>query len=237
MTSRKQIAANRRNARKSTGPRTHRGKAAARLNSLKHGLSARIIVLPHEDPRAYERQRDELFERLGPAGALECELVERLAQLLWRLARAPIAEAAVFADAVENAEMADTWSKRAATETGAGPADEIAALRNALRFSADLHDSYGLATNRLMRYEAHLERSFRRTLDLFLRLQAMRAVDPGNRAAPEPVMDRIETARQARRQIIAGLRKAGAAEEEVAAYEAREAAYDRHIGIADESES
>ena len=78
-----------------------------------------------------------------------------------------------------------------------------------------------------MRYEAHLERSFRRTLDLFLRLRAMRGVD---RAATEPVLepafDRIETARQARRQIIAGLRKAGAAEEEVAAYEAREAAYD-----------
>ncbi len=151
MTSRKQIAANRRNARKSTGPRTGRGKAVARLNSLKHGLSARIIVLPHEDPRAYERQRDELFERLGPAGALECELVERLAQLLWRLARAPIAEAAVFADAVENAEMADTWSERAST--GSGPVDESDALRNALRFSADLHDSYGLATNRLMRYQ------------------------------------------------------------------------------------
>ncbi len=234
MTSRKQIAANRRNARKSTGPRTGRGKAIARLNGLKHGLSARIIVLPHEDPRAYERQRDELFERLGPAGALECELVERLAQLLWRLARAPIAEAAVFADAVENAEMADTWSKRAATETGAGPVDEIAALRNALRFSADLHDSYGLATNRLMRYEAHLERSFRRTLDLFLRLRGMRGV---GRAAGEDAVDRIETARQARRQIIAGLRQAGAAEEEVAAHEAREAAYDRRIGLTDESES
>jgi len=37
MTSRKQIAANRRNARKSTGPRTARGKAIARLNGLKHG--------------------------------------------------------------------------------------------------------------------------------------------------------------------------------------------------------
>ena len=108
MTSRKQIAANRRNARKSTGPRTARGKAIARLNGLKHGLSARIIVLPHEDQRAFERQRGELFERLGPDGALEGELVERLAQLLWRLARAPLAEAAVFADAVENAEMADT---------------------------------------------------------------------------------------------------------------------------------
>ena len=89
-----------------------------------------------------------------------------------------------------------------------------------------------------MRYEAHLERSFRRTLDLFLRLRALRGVGrPDREAAPEPAVDRIETARQARRQIIAGLRKAGAAEEEIAAHEAREAAYDRCIGIAEESES
>ena len=89
-----------------------------------------------------------------------------------------------------------------------------------------------------MRYEAHLERSFRRTLDLFLRLRAMRGVDrAATEPVPEPAFDRIETARQARRQIIAGLRKAGAAEEEVAAYEAREAAYDRQIGIVEDPES
>ncbi len=93
-----------------------------------------------------------------------------------------------------------------------------------------------------MRYEAHLERSFRRTLDLFLRLRALRGVDragpeDAEEPGPEPVMDRFETARQARRQIIAGLRQAGVAEEEVAAHEAREAAYDRQIGIAEDSES
>jgi hypothetical protein len=31
------LAANRRNAKKSTGPRTARGKAWSRLNSLRHG--------------------------------------------------------------------------------------------------------------------------------------------------------------------------------------------------------
>ena len=80
-------------------------------------------------------------------GALEGELVERLAQLLWRLACAPLAEAAVFADAVENAKMADTWTR------AHGALDDVDALRNALRFSAGLHDSYGLATDRLMRYQ------------------------------------------------------------------------------------
>jgi hypothetical protein len=38
MTSEKQIQANRRNARKSTGPKTPEGKDAVRLNANKHGL-------------------------------------------------------------------------------------------------------------------------------------------------------------------------------------------------------
>ena len=47
-----QIEANRRNAQKSTGPKTERGKARAKLNAIKHGLTARTImsVLPQEDP-------------------------------------------------------------------------------------------------------------------------------------------------------------------------------------------
>lgn len=40
----------RRNARRSTGPRTEAGKARARLNALKHGLRAERVTLPHEPP-------------------------------------------------------------------------------------------------------------------------------------------------------------------------------------------
>lgn len=50
----KQIAANRRNAKKSTGPRTPAGKSNVRLNALKHGLTAQSVVLPFEDADAYE---------------------------------------------------------------------------------------------------------------------------------------------------------------------------------------
>jgi hypothetical protein len=47
MTSARQIAANRRNARCSTGPRTPRGKAAASRNAVRHGLGANVLADPH----------------------------------------------------------------------------------------------------------------------------------------------------------------------------------------------
>jgi hypothetical protein len=52
MTSDKQGAANRRNAQKSTGPKTPEGKAAVRLNAMKHGLLSKDVLLPGEDESA-----------------------------------------------------------------------------------------------------------------------------------------------------------------------------------------
>ena len=48
MATTRQIEANRANSRKSTGPRTDEGKAAVRLNALKHGLSADCVIIPGE---------------------------------------------------------------------------------------------------------------------------------------------------------------------------------------------
>jgi hypothetical protein len=49
MGSDKQIRANRRNARKSTGPKTPEGKSVVSHNALKHGLLSQQILLPDED--------------------------------------------------------------------------------------------------------------------------------------------------------------------------------------------
>ena len=47
MTSARKIAANRENARRSTGPRTNAGKRRARQNALRHGLAVRLVSRPH----------------------------------------------------------------------------------------------------------------------------------------------------------------------------------------------
>jgi hypothetical protein len=49
MSSQKQIAANRANATRSTGPTTDGGKSRSRMNAWKHGLTAEKVVIDGED--------------------------------------------------------------------------------------------------------------------------------------------------------------------------------------------
>jgi hypothetical protein len=88
MASEAQIAANRANARRSTGPRTEEGKAASARNGLKHGLCAREAVLPWEDREGWEALLADLRERWRPVGPQEAALVEEYAGCSWRLRRA-----------------------------------------------------------------------------------------------------------------------------------------------------
>jgi hypothetical protein len=83
-----QIAANRLNAQRSTGPRTAEGKAVVAQNAVKHGLLAREGVLRGEDGEEFERHREALLEQLNPAGPLEAILAARIVDLTWRLQRA-----------------------------------------------------------------------------------------------------------------------------------------------------
>ena len=96
MASSKQLQANRVNARKSTGPRTQVGKARSRLNSRKHGLTAKTLIIVGENAEDFEELRSALFEQYDPQSALEFELVDRLAGILWRLRRVPLFEAGIL---------------------------------------------------------------------------------------------------------------------------------------------
>ncbi|MBO0698266.1 MAG: hypothetical protein J2P46_07735 [Zavarzinella sp.] len=88
MTSERQRLANRRNALKSTGPKTVAGKALMRLNAVRHGLRGAPVVVPGlEAPADWERFRADMVSSLSPVGPLEETLAERAAGLLWRLRR------------------------------------------------------------------------------------------------------------------------------------------------------
>jgi hypothetical protein len=85
MASAAQIAANRANAQKSTGPRTVEGKKRASMNPLKHGLTAATLVLRFEDEFGYQETRGMLYTQYQPATPQECMLVDQLASAPWRL--------------------------------------------------------------------------------------------------------------------------------------------------------
>src|SRR3984957_11131699 len=96
MTSFKQIVANRRNARKSTGPITQEGKLQSRCNAVRHGLTAETVIGALEDTEDYKAFEAAITADYDAQSAVERELVLRLASLLWRLRRATTIETGLF---------------------------------------------------------------------------------------------------------------------------------------------
>src|ERR1700722_9567592 len=96
MTSFRQIDANRRNARKSTGPTTGEGKQRSRCNAVRHGLTAETVIGALEDAQDYQAFEAAIVADYDAQSAVERELVLRLASLLWRLRRATTVETGLF---------------------------------------------------------------------------------------------------------------------------------------------
>jgi hypothetical protein len=84
----KQWAANRENARRSTGPKTEDGKRRSRRNALRHGLTSQTVIEELEDTKDYRAFEASIIADYDPTTAVERELVLRLASLLWRIRRA-----------------------------------------------------------------------------------------------------------------------------------------------------
>ncbi len=81
-------------ANKSTGPRTEAGKARSRMNAVKHGMTARVVLLPDEKPAEFRGWMTGYFDSLKPRNQLEIGQVERIAYLKWQLDRAIRAQSA-----------------------------------------------------------------------------------------------------------------------------------------------
>jgi hypothetical protein len=96
MTSLRQIEANRRNALKSTGPKTETGKQQCRCNAVRHGLTAETVIGALEDAEDYRGFEAAVIADYDAQSAVERELVLRLASLLWRLRRATTMETGLF---------------------------------------------------------------------------------------------------------------------------------------------
>jgi hypothetical protein len=87
MATEKQIAANRRNARLSTGPRTPEGKAAVRLNARKHGLASSELLLPGESDTEFTALWQGCRAHFQPKSLRDEHLILDLAAAEWGLRR------------------------------------------------------------------------------------------------------------------------------------------------------
>jgi hypothetical protein len=142
-----QILANRRNAAKSTGPKTEEGKARSRGNALKHGLTGAGVVLPNEDAAEVERMFEGLEAQFRPSDDAGRVLARRLATCAVRMERAVLQESAALRERVLEAE--------AEAEANGDDPDEAG-----LRAMFDPSKEATLAR----KYEAAAERGFFRAL-------------------------------------------------------------------------
>jgi hypothetical protein len=181
--SQKQLAANRANAARSTGPRTPQGKARSAQNGLKHGFAASTFaVVRLEDLQEIARLRADLIAVHRPVNAQELFAIERIALAEQVVLRATRLETGLFT----------TCLNEALNPSGAQPPCQGLSMNEDLTGIGDIaiaraqngdyllgegfhrmaiqSNSWTLAK----RYQAQAERHYRQAVEEFDRLKALR---------------------------------------------------------------
>ena len=137
----KKIEANRRNALRSTGPKTPQGKRAVRWNALKHGPLAKEVVIQAGDGKEsrseFRNLMAQLWEDIHPEGVLEEMLVEKIAVCYWRLRRVLRSEIGEIRKDLDTAQ--DDYSSTLLNKAAFAKCSDSLFLRLGLR-----KNSYGL---------------------------------------------------------------------------------------------
>ena len=94
----------RKNGCMSRGPVSQEGKSRSCMNAVKHGMTARIPVLPGEDPETFRQHVEGIVDSVAPRNPLELGLAEQAALSLWKIERAERVEATRVAATVRAAE-------------------------------------------------------------------------------------------------------------------------------------
>ncbi len=175
MATEKQIAANRRNALQSTGPRSAEGKAVSSRNAVKTGLYCRGIIIGHESSAQLEALEAAFTAEYAPATPTERALVDSLIHLEWMLRRY-------------------RWLE---TETWHATQDQLSAQQIESTWTGHAFIAQP-AISRIHRLRNSTQRAFHETLAELRGLQAERAAaapfEPGPppQTAPSPIPQPIE---------------------------------------------
>lgn len=207
-TSQRKAEANRRNASKSTGPRTAQGKSWSRLNALKHGILASQAVIATIEGRAerklFEATVEGLAQDFQPVGAYEQLLVQEIAACFWRKRRLLMFENRAAFDAIElpaaaiverGTNQVIPWKEPLYTEGGQmTTAEQI--YKHAGLDAVTLPNEAD--TMRVIRYEAAINRTRERAVASLREMKKARRGMATPRAHSAPAVDWVAARRNAR---------------------------------------
>jgi hypothetical protein len=170
--SERRLAANRRNALRSSGPRTAAGKKRVARNALKHGVCAATVCLKSEDRPTFNLFLAEIERELQPRTVMQRILFDQIANSIWRLRRLPEAQAELFERELD----------LAADEEGGQTLSAAQVLAH--RFSDDRSNGFAL----MQRYETSLRNGLLRMLRQYESLKKHRPTAPDD--DDDPVVPR-----------------------------------------------
>ena len=177
--SEKQLAANRANAARSTGPRTSEGKARSAQNARKHGFTASTFaVVRLEDLQDLAKLTEDLVAFYQPVNSQELFAIERIALAQQALLRAARLESGLFTTCLNHTLSLDGEQELVTMTEELTQDKEVTREQNRNYLLAEgfhrmaTHSSCSWSL--FLRYQAQTERHYRRAVEEFARLKALR---------------------------------------------------------------
>ncbi len=157
----KRVLANRRNALKSTGPKSEDGKKRVSMNAFKHGLSGQKLFLQSDEYLPYFQLAAEYIGELAPVGVREEQLAQHIIDSNWRLNRCAAME--------NNLISTGTLEQDNHTLQAGGDDDNVAMIGQALAWQEGAKSFEALS-----RHEARIARFMQRMEEQLEQLQTKR---------------------------------------------------------------
>jgi len=182
MASKNRIEAGRRNGLLAKGKKSEESRQKCAMNSVRHGITAKSIVLSNESKEDFEALRKIYYTRYQPADEVECDLVDDMVSARWRLRRASSLERVTI-------DLRQDRMMDIAPENREYKGEPPEPLRIMLAFEKEFNHSDTLRL--VARYETRLHRNFERADAGLRRLQKERRAleasqEPEESADPKP---------------------------------------------------
>ena len=160
------------NGAKSHGPVTPEGRATSSRNSLRHGFTAKSVVLPTESQEDFLALLDSYTDQFDPQGGVEMDLVQAMAAARWRLQRICNIEAALLSTEIvrRNEDIDEEFENMKNVDRLAWVFEKLA--------------NHGQALSLIVRYEGALNRSYDRAFKQLQTNPARPQARPRSRPCP-----------------------------------------------------